>query len=188
MAAARLRSIAAKDASGARVKARRLSAARVERTLFRILKKNPLCGFATVTPDGRAHVNTAYFAYSRSLEIYFLSHPDSLHCRNVTANPTMAIAVFESAQTWGALDRGLQLFGTCREARGAVARQAHRAYAARFKPYAQWIAELEADDTAHEYRFYRFVASRVKVFDEREFGGAVFVTARISRNAKSARK
>lgn len=179
MASTRLQSIGATDAGGARVEARRLSAARLERTLLRILKKNPLCAFATITPEGRAPINTAYFAYSRSLEI-FLSHPDSLHCRNATANATMAIAVFESAQTWGALDRGLQLFGRCREARGAVARQARRAYAARFQPYAQWIAELEADDAAHEYRFYRFVASRVKVFDEREFGGAVFVTARIS--------
>src|SRR5215208_5768048 len=99
MGSTRLRSIGARDITGASVDVRRLSAARVERTLLRILKKNPLCAFATVTPDRRAHANTAYFAYSRAFEIYFLSHPESIHCRNVTSNSTMAIAVFESVQT-----------------------------------------------------------------------------------------
>jgi uncharacterized protein YhbP (UPF0306 family) len=96
-----LRSVVARDITGAGVRVRRLSAARVERTLLRLLKKNAPCAFATVTPDGRAYANTAYLVYSRSLEIYFLSHPESVHCHNVTSNPTMAIAVFESAQTWG---------------------------------------------------------------------------------------
>ena len=159
---------------------RRLSAARVQRTMGRILRKNPLCAIATVAAGGQAHVNTAYFATSASLDVYFLSHPDSLHCRNLKARPTMAIAVYESGQTWGALDRGVQLFGTCRETRGGAAKAGERAYAKRFRAYAEWIAELEDDDAAHDYRFYRFVPQRVKVFDEREFGGAVFVTARVT--------
>jgi hypothetical protein len=95
----------------------------------------------------------------------------------------MPIAVFDSRQTWGELDRGLQLFGTCREMGGVAARSAERIYAGRFKPYAPWKAELEAADAASEYRFYRFVTTRVKVFDERECEGAVFVTAAVRRAA-----
>ncbi len=30
-----------------------------------------------MTTDNRAHVNTAYFAYSDELEVYFLSHPNA---------------------------------------------------------------------------------------------------------------
>jgi hypothetical protein len=35
--------------------------------------------------------------------------------------------------------------------------------------------------TAGELGFYQFVTRRAKVFDEREFGGAVFVTASAAR-------
>ena len=176
-----LRSIAARDIAGERTYPKRLTAARVQRTMRHILKKNALCAIATVAAHGRAHVNTAYFAYSDALDLYFLSHPSSRHCRNLESNPTMAIAVFDSGQTWGELDRGLQLFGTCREARGVAARSAERMYARRFKPFASWKAELDAKNAEWDYRFYRFVARRVKVFDEREFGGALFVTADIAR-------
>ena len=59
-----------------------------------------------------------------------------------------------------------------------AARAAERSYARRFKSYAPWKAELDAE---WDYRFYRFVTNRIKVFDEREFGGAVFVTADVAR-------
>jgi hypothetical protein len=44
------------------------------------------------------------------------------------------------------------------------------------------MVELDPDDLAREYRFYRFVTNRLKVFDEREFGGALFVTAAVGRH------
>jgi uncharacterized protein YhbP (UPF0306 family) len=182
-----LRSIAAFDIAGHRTSPQWLTASDVWQAVSRILKKSPLCAIATVGPDDRAHINTAYFAWSAALELYFLSHPRSLHCRNLQRKPTIAIAVFESAQTWGELDRGLQLFGTCRQARGLTARKAAQAYGGRFKSYRAWRAGLEPDDTAREYRFYRFVTQRLKLFDEREFGGAVFVSAAVRRSAASRR-
>src|SRR5688572_30389135 len=100
-----LRSITAYDIAGNRTTSTRLTAERVRRAVLRILKKTPLCAIATVDSAGRAYVNTAYFAYSSSLELYFLSHPHSVHCRNVIARPAVAIAVFESTQEWGGLDR-----------------------------------------------------------------------------------
>jgi uncharacterized protein YhbP (UPF0306 family) len=173
-----LRSIVAYDITGARVTLNRLTAARTRCAIRRILKKNKLCAIATVGVGGRVHINTAYFAYSDSLDVYFLSHPDSAHCRNVKAHPQAAMAIFDSTQEWGRLDRGLQLFGVCRIAAGDIAGRASRAYAGRFKPYAAWWAGLEADDIAREFRFFRFVVQRVKLFDEREFSGTVFITAR----------
>ncbi len=174
----------ATDASGHRIDVARLSAARVWRTLYRILRRNPLCAIATADAHGAAYINTAYFAYSRSLDLFFLSHPESHHCRNLQSHPSSSMAVYESPQEWGALDRGVQLFGRCRKARGVAARTAARVYAARFDAYSEWMRELDAAGTAHEYRFYRFAARRVKVFDEREFGSAVFVTARVVRPSR----
>src|SRR6266550_9239818 len=124
----------------------------------RLLDAAPLCAIATVSPGGRAHINTAYFAWGPDFEVVWLSAPEARHSRNVRANPSVAVAVFRSTQRWGESDRGIQLFGRARELRGRSALEAERLYAKRFKAY-------ESDTAA--YRFYRLRTSRMKLFDER---------------------
>jgi len=82
------------------------------------------------------------------------------------------------------------LFGTCRRTRGRGAREAERCYAARFSPYAKWIEGLSAAERRQaallrSYAFYRFLPKRIKILDEREFGGAMFVTAAVVRGSHS---
>src|SRR6058998_2457490 len=113
---------------------KRLSDDRIRRSISRILRENVLCSMSTVAPGNRPHVNTAYFAYTPELVLYFLSDPSSRHCRNLKRNPSLAMTIFRSAQEWGGQDRGLQLFGICRQTRGGGAREAERCYAARFLP------------------------------------------------------
>jgi len=147
-----------------------------------IMAENTLCSMATITRSNRAHINTAYFCYSRDFELYFWSHPDSLHSRNLKWNPSMAVAIFSSSQTWQEPDKGLQLFGICRIASGRQARKAEKLYAKRFRYYASWKASLKPADSASHYRFFRFAVNRLKLFDERKFGEAVFVSAAVKRN------
>jgi hypothetical protein len=71
-------------------------------------------------------------------------------------------------------DRGIQLFGRARELRGRAAEDAARLYARRF-PDAR---DLDVD----AYRYYRLSTRRMKLFHERRFGGATFVTARVGRD------
>lgn len=172
-----LRSIVAVDVTGQRLDDSPPPAERLVQAARRILRAAPLCAFSTVAAGARAHVNTAYFAWSDDLEVFFLSHPESLHCRNVRQRKTMAIAVFETGQEWGGRDRGLQLFGTCMETRGARGAEAERAYGGRFKAYWKWKAG--AEDELSELRFYRFTARHLKVFDERSFPRTPWVTARV---------
>ncbi len=155
---------------------------RVRRSALRILMENVLCSMSTVATGNRAHINTAYFCYSDDLELRFLSDPGSTHCENLAVNPSMAIAIFRSTQRWGGSDRGMQLFGVCREANGREAAQAERLYGKRFRLYAKWMAgtserEKRLASDLRTYRFYRFVPSTVKILDEAEFGGGVLVTA-----------
>src|SRR5438876_11723295 len=96
--------------------------------MSRILKANRLCSIATVASGNRAHINTAFFAYSPSLELYFLSDPDSLHSRNLSARPSMAMTIFDSRQSWDDPGRGIQLFGTGRKTRGIEAARAERTF------------------------------------------------------------
>jgi uncharacterized protein YhbP (UPF0306 family) len=127
---------------------------------------------ATVTPNGRAHVHICYFAFSKQLELFFLSEPGSRHARNVRTNRSAAAAVFSSAQTWAGPDRGVQLFGSCALVPRAQARVAAATYAARFPAYVHL-------PSSKGLRLYRLRPTTLKLLDEREFGDAVFIEARL---------
>ncbi len=153
----------------------------VRASLFQMLMENVLCSIATVTPNHQAHANTAYFSYSDDLELYFLSHPGSQHCRNLETNPSMAMTIFSSTQTWGGPDQGLQLFGTCELARGKDATKAEQSYKKRFPAYAGWQEGLSQNDPGKNYRLYRFQVTSVKVFDEQAWEEPLFILATINR-------
>jgi len=138
----------------------------------RLLDESKLCAIATVSSGGRAHINTAYFAWGTRYEIVWLSAPDATHSRNVRATGSAAVAVFRSTQTWGGSDRGIQVFGRARELRGPLSLEAESLYAKRFRAY-------EGDLPA--FRFYRLATRRMKLFDERVLGGGTFVTVSVQR-------
>jgi uncharacterized protein YhbP (UPF0306 family) len=160
---------------------RRLSEARVLRSLFQTLEKTSLCSLATVNPDGRSHICHLYFAHSPTLELYFLSDPESRHCTNLKTNSSMAVSVFDSTQRWGGRDRGIALFGACRTTDGGEAKRAERVYARRFQAYTRWRATLKSDDVDQGLRFFRFAPKRVKIFDETKLGAGVFVVGSVRK-------
>jgi uncharacterized protein YhbP (UPF0306 family) len=151
---------------------RRIAAGRIATAARRLLEASTLCAVATVVPGGRAHVHTAYFAWSSALDLVWLSEPRARHSRNIRANSSAAIAVFESGQTWGEPDRGIQLFGRAVEVDRTQVSDAAALYEARFPTYRQ----MEAGG----YRFYVLRPRRLKLFDEQELGAGVFVTARLA--------
>jgi uncharacterized protein YhbP (UPF0306 family) len=155
---------------------RPMAATRIAKAARRLLDASTLCSIATVTPAGRAHVATAYFAWSPELELVWISEPRATHSRNIGANGSAALAVYDSGQAWGGSDRGVQLFGQARRVTGTAAEGAEKLYAKRFAAY-------RPHDLA-AYRFYVFRPQRLKLFDERELGAGVFVTARLSRDRR----
>jgi uncharacterized protein YhbP (UPF0306 family) len=155
---------------------RRISSARIARLARELLDASELCAIATVGPRGAAHVNTAYFAWSPNLELVWLSEPAARHSRNLRRRETAAVAVYDSSQTWGGRDRGIQLFGTGGPIEGAAAARAEALYAQRFPELRG--ADLDA------YRFYRFRPRRMKLCDERALGSGTFVAARVARSGE----
>ena len=171
---------------GIRVISRGFSYPRMRKSVFGIIRENALCSMATVNRTGRAHINTAFFAYSDKFEFYFLSDPRSIHCQNLSSNTSMAMTVFTSSQNWDESGRGLQLFGRCSEAEGPRATDAERVYVKRFAAYGKWMkGASEADrrqaSVLRAYRFYRFLPHKLKVLDEAEYGGAVFLVSPVKR-------
>jgi uncharacterized protein YhbP (UPF0306 family) len=150
----------------------RVAAARIAELARELLDASTLCAIATVSPDGKAYVNTAYIAWGPELDVVWISDPGARHSRNVRANGSVAIAAYDSTQTWGMSDRGIQLFGSAHEGDG----EAKAIYARRFPEYV-------ADDFA-SYRPYRFRPRRIKLFDERALGPAVFVSARVGARGR----
>jgi uncharacterized protein YhbP (UPF0306 family) len=169
------------DAAGVPVVTSRITNRPIQQSVYQLLAENVLCSMASLTAGGRAYINTAYFAYSRDLNVYFISHPNAVHCRNILSNSSMALAIFSSNQTWGNPDRGLQLFGMCKQATGREASRADKLYSKRFTEYTAWKTDLASDTLGRDYQLYRFVTTGLKVFDERKFGAGIFVVARVSR-------
>lgn len=167
------------DAAGIPIPTSRITNRQIQRSVYQLLAENMLCSMASITTEGSAHINTAYFAYTPDLKIYFLSHPNALHCQNMLSNPSMALAIFSSNQTWGRSDRGLQLFGMGNQVTGREASKADRVYGKRFAKYAAWKANLTSDSAGRDYRLYRFITFELKVFDEKELGTGLFVVARV---------
>lgn len=151
---------------------RPVAAARMAAIARALLDASPLCAIATVAAGSRAHINTAYFAWSREFELVWLSEPQARHSRNIRTNGAVAIAVYDSNQSWGKPDRGIQLFGSAREVEGAAIRHAETLYEKRFPDYRQFDLS--------PYRLYRFRPRRLKLFDEQALGTGVFVTAKLA--------
>jgi uncharacterized protein YhbP (UPF0306 family) len=176
-------SLVARNVTGDPVGTDEHLAERVPACVFDILERNVLCSMATVTSEGHPHINTAYFSYTGNLKLYFLSHPDSEHCRNVSLNSSMAMTVFSSEQQWTGPDQGVQLFGTCEQTTGPSAEGAEQSYASRFPAYARWKRTLALDHLIRQYRFYRFSVSQLTLLDEKNFGDAIFVRASLGRDS-----
>jgi uncharacterized protein YhbP (UPF0306 family) len=153
---------------------RRVGGARLRSVAESLLEASTLCAIATVSRGSHAHVNTAYFAWADDLRLIWLSDPGAAHSRNLRARASAAVAVYDSAQTWGNPDRGIQVFGSPREAEDG----AEQVYAARFRDFAR--------SRQPSYRFYELLPHRVKLFDEEALGAGAFVTARVLRGGALA--
>ena len=138
---------------------------------------------ATLTPTGEGHIHTAYFCYSNSMDLFFISNPATNHGQNLAKNPCAAVAIASSSQPWDQPHCGLQLFGKCWVASVTETVKAFAIHAARFHAYGDYIKSLNpVDMKALVYKFYVFRPSRITIFDEPEFGEETFITADVVRD------
>jgi uncharacterized protein YhbP (UPF0306 family) len=154
---------------------------RLYQSVTRILGASGLCSLASEAEPGHPHIHTAFFAYSADLDLFFLSHPNARHSRNLALVPRVAIAVFDSHQVWGEAHAGLQLFGTAGPAHGAQLERARALYGARFPRYFEEAAGAPSGSSFSALQLYRFQPQRMQIFDEETFGDETLVTAQVHR-------
>jgi uncharacterized protein YhbP (UPF0306 family) len=152
---------------------RRVAETRLRDLAADLLDASTLCAIATASRSGRPHINTAYFAWAPDWTLVWLSEPHARHSRNISDTRSAAVAVFDSNQSWGNADRGIQLFGSARPATGAAEARALETYRRRFPDY--------RDDDFAAYRLYELRPRRLKLFDEDKLGAATFVSAKVAR-------
>lgn len=156
---------------------------RIAESAARILEASELCAMATIHGDNVSHINTAYFCYDNRLQFFFLSKASCVHSTNIATNPSMAIAIYDTHQPWDDWKTGIQLFGTCRITHSEEAKEATTLYKARFPDYAKWLHSLgRAVASSRVPSFYIFIADRLKILDEEEFGEDRYVESCIVRS------
>ncbi len=69
-----------------------------------IIEENNYMVLATSDTEATPWAATVFYACSNDYRFYFLSAIDSRHAENITANPKVAIAIFDSRQKMGRTD------------------------------------------------------------------------------------
>jgi uncharacterized protein YhbP (UPF0306 family) len=146
-----------------------------------ILDSNLLAAMAT-TRGQDSYIHTAYFVYTETLNLYFLSAPTDVHIANTNANPSIAAAIWCQAN-WGEDLRGLQIFGTC-EPLSRLSRETATAmtlFLRRF-PACQNVFRRPGEFVSNvSLRLYAIRTNRLKILHEPILGHRQFVTVDVQR-------
>jgi uncharacterized protein YhbP (UPF0306 family) len=57
-------------------------------------------------------IATLYYSVGDDFTLYFLSNPNTVHCRHIALNKHVAIAIADAPQKPNAKKKGLQIYGT----------------------------------------------------------------------------
>lgn len=142
-----------------------------------VLRDNLLCVLATVCPDGRPYVSTAFYAWTDNLELILMSSPASTHVTNLDHDPRVAVSVCDSAQ--GMCDdlAGLQIAGTMSQVDGLRAVRTTALFGRRFHSELPAMRGRSLRSMAN-LRPYVVVPYEVKLTDQRRLGQLVAVAMR----------
>jgi uncharacterized protein YhbP (UPF0306 family) len=151
----------------------------------RVLSSTPLCSLASVSLEGKAHINTAYYAIDEKFAIYLLTSPQSIHAVNWEHNSSVAIAITDSNQPWGEPHHGLQIFGEAHRIPDDQHGPAFSLYAAAHPRLLDLASDANALLTLHTLRFYSITLNRIKIVDETALGEDA-ISVPITRESCSA--
>jgi len=136
--------------------------------VFNFLKTQKL--MVVATSDDFPWIATVYYAFDDNLDLYFLSDPETLHCKQLARNSCVAVAIVDSRQSINEPKRGLQISGVAEE----VSDMKKIKYS-----LAMWKNNLGISDSEISYenmikkifkgRMYRIIPKRIKLFDQELF-------------------
>ena len=111
---------------------RPIAAARMAAAARQLLAASTLCAIATVTPSGRAYLDTAYFAWTRDYDIVWLSAPRAQHRRRSKRTTQSRLPSMSRARRGANPTEESSCLAQHTEARGEEAEHGETIYAQRF--------------------------------------------------------
>jgi uncharacterized protein len=120
---------------------------------------------ATLATAGEAVWAAAVFYVNDGYTFYFLSSPNSRHCRNLARNPRVALTVQEDYSDWPDI-KGVQVEGVASEIGGDEEDRVRRLYGRKF-PVVGKLAQAPAAivKAMAKVRWYKVVPARVYFID-----------------------
>ena len=110
---------------------------------------------------------SVYFLFNDDLNFYFLSSPETRHCKNIALNPKVSITVADSAQKASAKKIGFQAWGVASKVSGVI----------ELKDIIKAWNKRHLDTPPLNYKtvskiwkskFYKIELSEVQLFDENQ--------------------
>jgi nitroimidazol reductase NimA-like FMN-containing flavoprotein (pyridoxamine 5'-phosphate oxidase superfamily) len=114
-------------------------------------------------------VSPVAFAYDKSLNMYFVSSPESHHMKNIAKDQRVSVAVYATKQSAEGSKVGVQLRGMAKLLEGREIESAYKVYFGR-------LPEWEDTDISYfktrdcEWRFVRIEPKDLYYFDNGRFG------------------
>jgi uncharacterized protein YhbP (UPF0306 family) len=137
--------------------------------VLRYLECHYVMSVATTGPEGIW--NTAVFYANQRFKLFFVSPPDTQHCRNIGQNPQVAATIHEDYADWQAI-KGLQIGAVARKVDADQQNQIIDLYKKKFPFLNDATMVVEKILRAlHKSSWYELTPSRICFVDnERGFG------------------
>lgn len=155
---------------------------KIKDSLANIFSSNKLMSIASINKD-QSWINVAFYAFNNHLQLFFLTEIDAQHSKNLLANSSVAVSIFNSNQPWGPGKlQGLQLFGTCSKAEGIRLIEGGKLYIERFPDATKYLGKPnDLLDALLGSWIYVIYPQKIKILDELVFGEDTYVTIDINR-------
>lgn len=133
------------------------------------LEENQTLSLAT--SDGKIPwAATAFYAFDKDLNLYFMSAKDARHSREIAKNPTVACAINEKWEVKGGV-KGLQIQGKAEELGLRETTKVLPLFHKRFSWAKKFLSSpKQILDKAFKGRLYKITPTKIFLLDEETFG------------------
>ena len=137
--------------------------------ILEYLKQHNLMQLATY---GESHpwIASVYYSFDQDLNLYFLSSPKTIHCKQIKENSQVSVAITNSSQSISGDKKGLQLYGHAEQI-SDVAKIKHSLHL--------WKQQLGVTDESLSYenmakkvissKMYKITPKKIKFFNQELF-------------------
>lgn len=137
--------------------------------LLKFLQRNRLMAMSTFNKS--PWICTVYYAVDKDFNLYFVSSPDSKHCKDIEKNKNVACAIFDSHTKNSEHKVGVQYVGTASRVKGWDRTKTILKMWYRAAPGIEDIVNVaNMKDKVISSRVYRIKPKKIQFFNDKLYG------------------